>query len=147
MRPTIPEWGLSLAKVVATRGTCHRRQVGCVLLNSRGRVLATGYNGVSVGMTHCRGGEESIKCTGATAPSGQDLDRCYAIHAEQNALMFCEDIDQIFYCCTTTFPCMTCIKLLLNTGCQQIVYAADYPHEQARDLWFSAHRTIMRIAD
>lgn len=53
MRLSRDEWGLRLAEVTALRGTCFRRQVGCVLVNADGRVLATGYNGVASGLPHC----------------------------------------------------------------------------------------------
>lgn len=53
MRISRDEWGLRLAEVTALRGTCLRRQVGCVLVDYGGRVLATGYNGVPRGMPHC----------------------------------------------------------------------------------------------
>lgn len=45
---------MGLAAVSALRATCYRRQVGAVLLNSRGHVLSTGYNGVAAGQPHCR---------------------------------------------------------------------------------------------
>ena len=35
---------LEIAKTVAQRATCPRRQVGCVLVNSRNHIVATGYN-------------------------------------------------------------------------------------------------------
>ena len=53
MRPTRDEWAMSMAKITALRATCLRRQVGCVLLNARGHVLATGVNGVASGLPHC----------------------------------------------------------------------------------------------
>ena len=52
-RPTRDQWGLDIAKVTAKRATCLRRSVGCVLVDARGHVLATGYNGVSAGAKHC----------------------------------------------------------------------------------------------
>lgn len=53
MRPTRDQWAMGLAMVTSRRATCLRRQVGCVLLNERGHVLATGYNGVAAGRPHC----------------------------------------------------------------------------------------------
>jgi len=40
----------------------------------------------------------------------------------------------------TTAPCMTCTKLLLNTGCQRIIFLESYPHSEAKALWESASR-------
>jgi len=80
-RPTQDEYFLKMAELVSTRATCARRKVGCVLVNSRKHILATGYNGVASGMPHCI----DEPCPGANYPSGEGLDKCEAIHAEQNA--------------------------------------------------------------
>lgn len=159
------EWAMSMALLTAQRSTCCRRHVGCVLLNVRGHVLSTGYNGVAAGQAHCN--EEVPKsipsydvgawsahcipwekdptwypnaCSGAFSPSGTNLDGCEAIHAEQNALMQCKDVYQIDTCFTTASPCMTCTKLLLNTSCRRIIYQEEYPHPDAKDLWVGAGR-------
>jgi dCMP deaminase len=163
MRPSRDTWAMQLATITAGRTTCCRRAVGCVLLNARGHVLATGYNGVAAGLPHCNepgyAYTSSIDvpgavvvhgiavkyayphaCSGATAPSGTNLDACQAIHAEQNALLQCRDVYAIHTCYVTASPCVTCCKLLLNTGCERIVYAEEYPHSAAKDLWVGAGR-------
>lgn len=189
MRPCRDEWAMELAQVTARRSTCCRRQVGCILLSSRGHVLGTGYNGVAAGLPHCneevpdrrlvpgdhardeaslilppnlgvamgrtqnepeepREGRREIDqkmikpyaCSGASAPSGTNLDACQAIHAEQNALLQCRDIYQIQTIYVTASPCVTCCKLLLNTSCERVVYLEEYPHSTARDLWLAAGR-------
>lgn len=138
-RPTLSEWGLSLAKVVATRATCSRRKVGCVLLDITGHVLATGYNGPPRGMPHCT---HENPCAGADAPSGTGLELCEAVHAEQNALLQCRDPELIHMCCVTVSPCITCTKLLLNTGCKRIVFLEPYAHDDtAKELWLKAGPT------
>ena len=63
---------LEIAKTVAQRATCPRRQVGCVLVNSRNHIVATGYNGVPSGFTHCI----DVNCEGAKYYSGEGLDIC-----------------------------------------------------------------------
>lgn len=149
MRPSRDEWALKLALLTAQRTTCCRRAVGCVLLNARGHVLATGYNGVAAGLPHCNDPEDPIlhrpgpfprACSGANAPSGTNLDGCQAIHAEQNAMLQCKDVYSIHTCYVTASPCMTCVKLLLNTSCERIVFVEEYPHPEARKLWESAGR-------
>ena len=52
MRPTRDQWAIQLAQLTAERSTCCRRHVGCILLNERGHVLATGYNGVAAILTN-----------------------------------------------------------------------------------------------
>jgi dCMP deaminase len=146
MRPSRDEWALKLALLTAQRTTCLRRAVGCVLLSPRGHVLATGYNGVAAGLPHCN--EHDLfeptgyphACSGATSPSGSNLDGCQAIHAEQNALLQCRDVYSIHTCYVTASPCMTCVKLLLNTGCERIVFVEEYPHPAARELWVGSGR-------
>ncbi len=133
MRSDVDDYFLKLAKLTATRTTCLRRAVGCVLVDESNRVLATGYNGTPRGFPHCN---EGHPCPGATAPSGQALDSCYSVHAEQNALLQCGDVNRIRTCYVTVSPCVTCVKLLLNTGCQRIVFAERYAHDEAaRALW------------
>lgn len=148
---------MSMARLVATRATCIRRAVGCVLVNERRHVLATGYNGVASGLPHCN--HEEVRrfhpapgapvevtthydhaCAGAFAPSGQSLDRCEAIHAEQNALLQCQDVFTIHTAYVTASPCVTCVKLLMNTSCRRIVFDEEYPHGEARTLWERAGR-------
>jgi dCMP deaminase len=147
---------MSLVQETARRSTCLRRQVGCVLLNERGHVLATGYNGVAAGLPHCNevtyaSGipheplEYGNSCLGAKAPSGQQLDGCQAIHAEQNALLQCKDVYEIHTAYVSASPCMTCVKLLLNTSCQCVVFKEEYPHAEAHKLWTSAGREWLKF--
>lgn len=149
MRPDKDTYFLRMAKLVSTRSTCYRRNVGCVLTNSRGHVLSTGYNGVASGQPHCNYANEdmSVKiypnaCNGATATSGTQLDTCEAIHAEQNALLQCKDVFEIDTAYVTTSPCMTCVKLLLNTSCNRIVFSDAYSHIEAIELWKRNGRLI-----
>ena len=137
MRPSIDQWALTLAEIVALRATCIRRHVGCVLLDNHNHIIATGYNGRTVGLPHCQDG---IVCVGwePGVTSGTNLDACEAIHAEQNALLQCGDVHEIHTCYTTHSPCLTCTKLLLNTSCQRIVFRHPYAHTQAQELWLTA---------
>lgn len=141
-RATLDLWAMSLALATAKRSTCLRRAVGCVLLDVRGRVLGTGYNGVARGLPHCnelvmsKPAPFSLTtyphaCAGAHAPSGQDLDRCEAVHAEVNACLQCTDPDAIHTCYVTVSPCVPCTKLLMNTGCSRIAYFEPYAHDAA----------------
>lgn len=146
-RPTRDEWAMSVALVTARRSTCVRRNVGCAMLNDKGHVLATGYNGVASGLPHCNEevwdgtrAELPHKCSGGDSPSGTNLDACQAIHAEQNAMLQCRDVYAIHTCYVTCSPCVTCVKLLLNTGCQRIVFVEEYPHNEARGIWERAGR-------
>lgn len=138
-RPTRDYVNMKITRAVSMRSTCARRKVGCVLINDKGHVLSTGYNGVAAGLPHCL---EGIPCKGANHESGKGLDECEALHAEQNALLQCKDVYEIDTCYTTTQPCIHCIKLLLNTSCKRIVYLDAYPHEHAERLWHDAGRAL-----
>lgn len=159
---------LLTALIQARRSTCLRRHVGCVLTNSRGHVLSTGYNGVAAGLPHCNFPQKDVippllhvvktsregvdkgpnvyvnACVGAYSPSGTNLDGCEAIHAEQNALLQCKDVYDIEVCYCTASPCVTCTKLLLNTSCKKIYFLEEYPHSAAKDLWEKAGRVWLK---
>lgn len=140
MRPSKDQYFIEMAKLVSTRGTCLRRKVGCVLVNARGHVIATGYNGVAAGLAHCNHYDEfhetgyPYACEGSTSPSGMNLDSCQAIHGEQNALLQCKDVFEIETAYVTAKPCVSCMKLFMNTSCKRIVYAEDYPHPATDEL-------------
>lgn len=148
------DYFLNMAELVSRRSTCLRRAVGCVLVNRHDHIIATGYNGVAASMAHCNeklDDEEDVitttfsslypnACPGAEAASGTDLDACYAIHAEQNALLQCRDTQSIMTCYVTHSPCILCTKMLLNTSCARIVFSQQYPHKDAEDLWKNARR-------
>ena len=82
-RPDWDRYFMSMAKLAATRTTCLRRRVGCVLVKGR-RVLATGYNGAPSGAPHCV--DAGCVRRELNVPSGERTELCRAVHAEQNAV-------------------------------------------------------------
>lgn len=79
------EYFLNIAKEVARRSTCLRRQYGAVIVSPDHRILSTGYNGSASGEPNCCDvGECYRKQQGI--PHGQQYERCVAIHAEDNAI-------------------------------------------------------------
>lgn len=141
-RPPVGLYMMGIAQIVATRATCCRRSVGCVLVNKHNHIIATGYNGVAAGRPHCT----EAPCPGANAPSGQSLDLCQALHAEQNALLQCKDMYDIEAAYVTASPCVTCLKLLLNTSCKAIYFIDEYPHAAAKQMWVEAGRQWRQIS-
>jgi len=143
MRPEVDEYFMAMARLAASRSTCVRRSVGCVLVDARKHVLATGYNGVAAGAEHCNAVGLRVSfpqaCPGIDAPSGQGLDQCRAVHAEQNAILQCADPYAISTAYVTAFPCSSCTKLLLNTSCTRVVYGTPYG-DDARNAWIGAGR-------
>jgi dCMP deaminase len=134
-RPSWDDYFMQLAKLVATRSTCIRRQVGAVLVSNK-RILATGYNGVPRGLKHCL----EIGCIRdeMKIPSGTRAEICRAVHAEQNAIIQCaiyggvSSEDSTIY--VTHQPCSVCTKILINAGVKRIVYEEPYPDEFALGL-------------
>ena len=120
MRPSLDMVMMGCAIALSHRATCIKRSVGCVLTDARGFILSTGYNGVAAGLPHCI----DQGCGGELSAVGSDT--CQAVHAELNALIRCKDINAVHTCYTTTFPCNSCMKTLLNTPCQLIVYMEEY---------------------
>ncbi len=143
MRPTRDEVYLDMAELIARRGTCPRRAVGCVLVDARGRILATGYNGVASGRPHCNAGH---LCPGATFPSGEGLDKCEAIHAEQNAILLLQDPWTVDTAYISTTPCLSCIKLLLGTSAKRLVVREVYAHKNALLWWRQAGRELIQLS-
>lgn len=116
-RITTDEYFIKMAELVAERSSCLSRKVGCVLVSKDNIVLSTGYNGPPRGQEHCK---ECIR------KKTNNLHLCRAIHAEQNALLFCPDINKIEKAYITYSPCNSCMKLFLNTSCKEIIYLEDY---------------------
>lgn len=127
MRPDWDEYFMGITRLVATRSTCSRRQVGAMLVKEK-NILATGYNGVPSGITHC-------DVTGCLrdllkVPSGERHELCRGLHAEQNAIIQAArhgvNISGATLYCTDS-PCIICSKMLINAGVTHIIYARGYP--------------------
>ena len=141
VRPTKDELFLTIAAQVATRTTCIRKGVGCVLTNSKGHIIGTGYNGVAAGLPHCN---EEHPCEGCDLPPGQD--KCEAIHAEVNAVLQCHNVHEIDTVYCTLAPCVRCAKMLLNTSAKRIVFSEHHANYDGLTLWNKAGRTWIRDA-
>lgn len=129
-----PYWYMKIAQLMSERSTCLRRQVGAIAVRD-GRILTTGYNGPPSGMDHCL----PTTCVRIVEniPSGQSLERCKALHAEQNLIVQAALTGVVLEGCTvycTHAPCTTCTKLLLGIGVERIVVANDYPDEYGEAL-------------
>lgn len=126
------EYAMVLARTAALRSTCLRRKVGAVAISPDGYVLATAYNGAPSNMAHCTS-ETCIRIKNKI-PSGQQLEMCRAIHAEQNLVLRLGPKlkGATVYC--TTCPCVTCTKLLIGAGVAAICWENDYDNPYAKEL-------------
>lgn len=134
VRPSWDQYFMDITRLVATRSSCLRRQVGAILVKDR-NILATGYNGVPTGISHCA----AVGCLRAklNVPSGERHELCRGLHAEQNAIIQAAkhgtSIDHsVLYC--TTMPCVICTKMLINAGITKVVYGEGYADELAKQM-------------
>ncbi len=131
-RPSYDEYFMEMAHVVAKRSTCLRRKVGAILVKEK-HILSTGYNGAPKGLKHCS--ETGCLREDQNVPSGERHELCRGLHAEQNAIIqaavFGVSIKGSVLYCTST-PCVVCVKMLINSGVTEIIYAGDYPDDLAK---------------
>lgn len=119
MRKSWDEYFMDITKMVATRSTCDRAFVGCVIVNDDHRIVSTGYNGSVSGNPHC----DEI---GHKMREGHCI---RTIHAEMNALLYCAREGISVKDCTayvTHFPCLNCTKALIQAGIKKIIYHEGY---------------------
>ena len=141
MRPSNDAYFIGIAQAVSKRANCGRRQVGAVLTDINHRVISTGYNSVATGLPHC---PDEEPCPGAYDKSG-NTSRCIARHAEDVAIAKCSDIYQIHTVYVTTQPCVACVRRLLDTNCQRIVYLESYPDNASEIFWVSQGRRWSKL--
>ena len=133
-RPSWDRYFMEITELVSKRSTCKRRKVGAVLVQDK-RILTTGYNGAPRGLPHCL----EIGCLREKRKikPGERQELCRGLHAEQNtivqaALYGITIKGSVLYC--TTQPCVTCAKMIINSGITKIIYKEQYPDELARKL-------------
>lgn len=132
-RPTKEAYYLNIAKAVAQRSTCIRRQYGAVIVK-HDRIVATGYNGSPRGAENCCDTNvckrEELGCK-----HGERYELCVAVHAEMNALLQCdandaEDATLYLYGLEngktiTAKPCMMCSRVIQNMRIKNIVTSEE----------------------
>jgi dCMP deaminase len=144
-RPSWDEYFMEIARLVVSRSTCLRRQVGAVIVKDK-KILATGYNGAPSGLAHCI----DVGCLRDTLgiPSGERHELCRGLHAEQNAIIQAAyhgvSINgATLYC--TNFPCIICTKMLINAGITRVVYEGGYADDLARQMWEESKVVVERF--
>ncbi len=120
-RPSWDAYFMATALLLASRSSCERLHVGCVIVSggdNRNRIIAAGYNGHLPGTPHTsrmRDGHEQA-----------------TVHAEQNAIADAArrgvrlDGATIY---VTHYPCINCAKILAAAGISEIVYHHDYRND------------------
>ena len=121
---------MEMAWLVSGWASCYQqdRKIGAVIVKDK-RVMTTGYNGAPAGVKTCvERGECLRKKLGI--PSGTRHEMCYAVHAEQNAIIQAAKLGieingATLYC--THQPCILCAKMICNSGIVRVVYEKGYP--------------------
>jgi len=145
MRPTIDEYFLEIAKVVATRSTCLRHHVGAVIAKNK-HIISTGYNGSPRGSPHCT----DVGCIRdiQQIPSGTQVQVCAGVHAEQNAIIQAalhgvSTEGGTLYC--TLQPCIICSKMIVNAGIVRVVYENGYPDDGGLELLMNSDISVDQL--
>jgi|ERR1035437_4612427 dCMP deaminase len=129
---------MAVANDVAERSLCSRGGCGAVIVDHRNRIVATGYTGPPAGFAHhgemCR-----VWCPRGSKTDQQvqpDYQDCFSIHAEMNAIAFCDRRDReggTLY--VTSSVCWDCAKVIANSGVQRVIVPDDAAHrEPARSI-------------
>jgi dCMP deaminase len=119
---------MSIAHIVSNRSNCIKQKVGAIIVKNN-RILSTGYNGTPSKLTNCYEGE-CPRCNSDNINQGEDLDKCFCIHAEENALLeIGKSLADNATLYTTVYPCLLCSKLMIQCGITKVVYDRDYKTE------------------
>jgi dCMP deaminase len=126
-RPSWDQYFMDIAKQVAARSNCMKRQVAAVIVSDK-RIISTGYNGTPRGVKNCNEGG-CPRCNGFSE-SGKNLEECLCSHGEENAIVQASYHgiairDATLY--TTFSPCLMCSKMIINAGIRKVVYYDAYP--------------------
>lgn len=116
---------MKIAEQVATRSTCDRKHIGAVIVRDK-TILSTGYNGSIRGAPHCD-------------DAGHDMENGHCVrtvHAEANAIAqaakhgIAVDCAEIY---VTASPCLSCFKLVANSGIKVIYYKEFYRDNRIKE--------------
>ncbi len=137
-RPDADQYFLKIASVVGERATCLRHHMGAVAVKDK-HILTTGYNGAPAGQKDCL--ELGCLRDELGIPSGERVEICRAIHAEQNVIIQAAlhgvSLEGSTIYCTHT-PCVLCAKMLVNAKIKRFVSFSKYNDDEFVDLFREA---------
>ena len=129
---------MEMAHIIAGWTSCFApgRAIGAVIVRDK-RIMTTGYNGAPAGMKTCRERGYCLRRR-MNIPSGTRAEVCYAIHAEQNAIIQAAKLGvciegATLYC--THQPCSVCAKMIVNAGIKRVVYEQGYPDDFTHEIF------------
>lgn len=141
---------MEMTELVATWSSCFKteRQVGAIITKDK-RILTTGYNGAGSGIKSCKEKGECLRQKLGIA-SGTRHEICYAVHAEQNAIIQAAKLGisvdgATLYC--THQPCSICAKMIINSGIKRVVFRDGYPDEFSVEMFDNAGLKVEKFAE
>ena len=139
---------MEMAHVIAGWTSCYQpgRAIGAVIVRDK-RIMTTGYNGAPQGMKTCKERGYCLRRR-LNIPSGTRAEVCYAIHAEQNAIIQAAKLGvciegATLYC--THQPCSVCAKMIVNAGIKRVVYEQGYPDEFTHEIFGETGMTLEKM--
>ena len=139
---------MQMARLVASWSSCYQenRQVGAVIVKDK-RILTTGYNGAPSGLVSCKDKGECLRKK-LNIASGTRQEICYAVHAEQNAIVQAAKMGISVNGATiyvTHQPCSICTKIIINSGIKKVIYREGYPDDFSMHLFAEAGVEIIKF--
>jgi len=127
---------MQVAWVMASRSTCSRLNVGCVITRGT-RIISSGWNGSPTKMDHCPNPHPDAPCENAC-------------HAELNAIAWAARsgvaTKSAWLFCTHQ-PCLKCAQLIVNAGIYKVVYDKEYRDLAGIELLRKAGISVESIDD
>lgn len=124
---------LDIAEAVAKRGTCLRKNFGCIIVKND-EIISTGYTGAPRGRKNCIDLGYCVKKETFPNVRHGGYDACRSVHAEQNAMLSASRKDMIgatMYLVgvrtdTKEYEagansCQMCRKMIINAGIEKII--------------------------
>ena len=142
------DYFMKIADVVSERSTCIKRKVGAVLIKDS-HIVSTGYNGAPSGFSHCT----PETCVRQNLKSGEKPELCRGVHSEINCIIQAAihgtSIQGNTTLYSTHFPCMSCLKLIINAGIKRLVYREEYNMENKikKDLLDESKLNVHQLLD
>jgi len=132
-RPSLESLIMDFAMSLTRRATCRRAQFSCVVTSEdMTQIYGFGYNGTARGFSHddCKFDQPG---------------NCQCVHAEQNALIKVRVNDPRKVVFVTGQPCVTCAKLIINSGASKVYYRSAYRSDEGLELFKKAGVEIERV--
>ena len=114
---------ISLAEFISEWSKDPSSKIGAVIVDSKRRIVSTGYNGFPVGIAD-----------GGKRLNDRELKYKMVLHAEENAIMFAkQSLDGCSLYVTMMPPCSHCASLIIQSGIKNVYVPKSEIPERWRD--------------